>query len=131
MNKSKSEPYRFGSFFEAVRQRQRLTLREFCKRAGGHPANISRMERGLIQPPKGQVILARYATVLGISSGSDDWYRFFDLAAADQGIVPADIMQDKDLVKVLPVFFRTLRGEKPTTTESRRIAEKIRRAGEQ
>ncbi len=120
---------RFGEYFETIRQRRKLTLREFCKRANCDPANISRMERGLIPPPKGRDILERYAAVLELDEATDDWYRFFDLAAADQGIVPADIMDDADLVERLPVFFRTLRGQKPTEEELRRIAEKIRQAG--
>lgn len=120
---------RFGPFFEEMRHRNKLTLREFCKKAGCDPANISRMERGLVPPPKGRDILKRYASVLGLEEGTDDWYQFCDLAAADQGIVPADIMEDAELVKALPVFFRTLRGQKPTAEELRRIAEKIRKVG--
>ncbi len=119
----------FGVFFELLRQRNKLTLREFCKRAGCDPANISRMERGLIPPPKGREILERYAAVLGLQEGFDDWYTFFDLAAVDQGMMPADIMNDAALVKTLPVFFRTLRGQKPTPDEMRRIAETIRKGG--
>ena len=120
----------FGGFLEALRQRNRLTLREFCKRAGCDPANISRMERGLVPPPKGREILERYAQALGLKEGSDDWYTFFDLAAVDQGMVPADIMGNEALVKALPVFFRTLRGQKPTAEEMRKIADKIRKGGQ-
>ena len=120
---------RFGEFMESVRQRSHLTLREFCKRAGCDPANISRMERGLMPPPKSRDILERYAQVLGIAEASDDWYTFFDLAAVDQGMMPADIMHDDELVRALPVFFRTLRGQKPTRDELVRIAEKVRKGG--
>ncbi|OGV61644.1 MAG: hypothetical protein A3K19_15180 [Lentisphaerae bacterium RIFOXYB12_FULL_65_16] len=120
---------RLGGFVEALRQRNRLTLREFCKRAGADPANISRMERGLVPPPKSRDILERYAAALDLREGTDDWYTFFDLAAVDQGIVPADIMADAELVKALPVFFRTLRGQKPSPDEMREIAEKIRKGG--
>ena len=116
----------FGSYFEQLRQEQGLTLRMFCKKAACDPANISRMERGLIPPPKGREILEKYAEALNLVEGSDEWYRFFDLAAVDQGIVPGDIMADQDLVKVLPVFFRTLRGQKPTEEEMTKLAEKIR-----
>ncbi len=119
----------FGGFLESLRQRNKLTLREFCKRAGADAANISRMERGLSPPPRSREILERYARALGIQSGSDDWYQFFDLAAADQGIVPEDLMKDPELVKALPTFFRTLRGQKPTREEMRQVAENIRRAG--
>jgi transcriptional regulator with XRE-family HTH domain len=120
---------RFGEFFETLRQRKRLTLREFCKKAGCDPANISRMERGLIPPPKGREILERYAEAMGLQEGTDDWYAFFDLAAVDQGMMPADIMDDEEVIKALPVFFRTVRGQKPTPDEMRKIAEKIREGG--
>jgi transcriptional regulator with XRE-family HTH domain len=116
----------FGRYFEQLRQAQGLTLRMFCKKASCDPANISRMERGLIPSPKGREILEKYAKVLKLVKGSDEWYKFFDLAAVDQGIVPGDIMADQDLVKVLPVFFRTLRGQKPTKAEMKKLAEKIR-----
>ena len=116
----------FGSYFEQLRQEQGLTLRMFCRKAACDPANISRMERGLIPPPKGREILEKYAEALNLAEGSDEWYQFFDLAATDQGIVPKDIMADQDLVKVLPVFFRTLRGQKPTKAEMEKLAEKIR-----
>ena len=117
----------FGRYFEELRQAQGLTLRMFCKKASCDPANISRMERGLISPPKGREILEKYAEALGLVEGSDEWYKFFDLAAADQGIVPQDIMADAELVKVLPAFFRTLRGQKPTEAEMTKLAEKIRK----
>jgi transcriptional regulator with XRE-family HTH domain len=119
----------FGPFCEALRQRQAITLREFCRRAGCDPANISRMERGLIPPPQDRAILERYASALQITEGSDDWYQFYDLAAVDKGLVPADIMANEQLVKALPAFFRTLRGQKPTPAEMRSIAEKIQKGG--
>ncbi len=120
----------FGALFESLRQRNNLTLREFCKKAGADPANISRMERGAMTPPKNREILERYAAALGLESGSDDWYTFFDLAAVEQGVMPDDIMNDEELVKRLPAFFRTLRGQKPTAEEMKRIAEKIRKGGQ-
>lgn len=120
----------FSRFFESLRQRSRLTLREFCKQAGADPANISRMERGVMSPPKSREILERYAAVLGLAEGSDDWYLFFDLASVAQGAVPHDLLSDANLAKSLPLFFRTLRGQKPTPEEMQRIAEKLRQ-GEQ
>ena len=119
----------FGKFFESLRQRNRLTLRDFCKKAGADPANISRMERGAMSPPKGREILDRYAVVLGLLEGTDDWYKFFDLAAVAQGVVPDDILSDENLVKALPLFFRTLRGQKPSVAEMKSLAEKIRKSG--
>ena len=121
-------PETFAQFFEQLRQRNHLTLREFCKQAGADPANISRMERGVIPPPKSREILERYSTVLGVQQNSDDWYVFFDLAAVAQGTVPQDILNDTELVKALPLFFRTLRGQKPTQDEMLKIADKLRKS---
>jgi len=119
----------FGSFFESLRQRNRLTLRKFCRKADADPGNISRMERGAMLPPKSPEILHRYATALGLREKSEEWQTFFDLAAVAQGLVPEDLLSDEEVVKLLPAFFRTLRGQKPTSEEMKRIAEKIKKAG--
>jgi transcriptional regulator with XRE-family HTH domain len=117
----------FGDFFKSLRKKKRITLREFCIKASADPANISRLERGAMPPPQDTEILERYATTLGIKAGSDDWYTFFDLAATDRGIIPKDIMSDSEVVKMLPSFFRTLRGQKPTKEEMRKLADKIKK----
>jgi len=119
----------FGGFFESLRQRNHLTLREFCRKADADPGNISRMERGAMLPPKSPEILHRYATALGLREKSEEWQTFFDLAAVAQGMVPVDLLSEQEIVKALPLFFRTLRGQKPTPEEMKRIAEKIKKAG--
>jgi hypothetical protein len=45
---------------------------------------------------------------------SEEWCSLFDLAAVTQGSIPTDIMEDRELVKALPLFFQTLRGARPT-----------------
>ncbi len=102
---------RFGAFFADIRRRRlELSLREFCKQNGFSPGNLSRLERGKTPPPKSPKILKRYAKALGLEKDSDDWVRFFDLAAAERGEIPIDLMSDKDLVRQLPALFSTLRG---------------------
>ncbi|MFH1702988.1 MAG: helix-turn-helix transcriptional regulator [Nitrospirota bacterium] len=118
----------FGEFFKSLRKKKRITLREFCIRASADPANISRLERSAMPPPQDTEILERYAKALDIEGGSNDWYTFFDLAAANRGIIPKDLMSDHEVVKMLPAFFRTLRGQKPTEDEMRKLADKIRRS---
>ena len=115
----------FSAMFQELRKAKRITLRAFCEKAEADPGNISRMERGRMPPPQDRDILSRYAKALKISEGSDEWYLFFDLAAVDCGIIPHDLMSDDDLVKQLPAFFRTLRGQKPTEDELRKVVEKI------
>ena len=116
----------FGSYLKDLRKQNRVTLREFCRRAEADPGNVSRLERGIVPPPQRRDILERYAAALGIEEGSDEWYSFFDTAAASRGRVPADLMEDRSVVDMLPVFYRTLRGQKPTADDMRRLAEKLR-----
>lgn len=118
----------FGPLLKEMRAQKRITLREFCRRANADPGNISRIERGVWPPPQDREILERYAKALGIKEASDDCYRFFDSAAADRGIIPQDIMSREEVVKMLPVFFRTLRREKPSSEDLDRLVEKLRRS---
>jgi transcriptional regulator with XRE-family HTH domain len=117
----------FGEFFRIVRAKNRLSLREFCLTRGFDPGNISRLERGLLQPPESEEKLATYAKALRLKKGSDDWYTFFDLAAAERGRIPENLLSDKDLIQQLPVLFRTLRGQRVDEDELDDLVERIRR----
>ena len=119
---------RFGGFFRTLRSKRRLSLREFCLVNGFDPANISRLERGLLPPPEAREKLEVYAKALRLKQGSDDWYDFFDLAAAERGRIPQDVLEDKELVAHLPVFFRTLRGQRVEPDALDDLVERIRRA---
>ncbi|MCX6355162.1 MAG: helix-turn-helix transcriptional regulator [Candidatus Aureabacteria bacterium] len=116
----------FGEYLKALRFEKRITLREFCKRAQADPGNISRIERGIWPPPQDTDILERYAAAVEIKKGTAPWYRFTDFAAADRGIIPRDLLSDKEVIEMLPVFFRTLRGQRPTEKEMRALVEKLR-----
>ena len=118
----------FGPYLKELRMARRMTLRGFCRQANADPGNVSRMERGVLPPPQDRDILERYAKALELQEGSDEWYRFFDYAAADWGIVPRDIMENEEVVKVLPVLFRTLRREKPSEEDLDRLVDKLRRS---
>jgi hypothetical protein len=54
---------------------------------------------------------------LGIKQGSPDWDTLYDLANIDGGKIPEYIMSDKEVLKALPIFFRTIGSVKPTTEE--------------
>jgi transcriptional regulator with XRE-family HTH domain len=117
----------FGSFVKELRKNRRLGLREFCAQHGHDPSNWSKIERGALPPPKNQETLEEWASQLGLNRGEDEWYRFFDLASLEQGRIPDDILSDEELVEKLPLFFRTLRGQKPTAEELKKIMEIIRK----
>jgi len=118
----------FGQFFKEMRLRTGLSLRQFCLENGLDPGNISKMERGLSPPPQSKEKLEEYAKYLGIEKNSDDWYNFFDYAAASTGRIPPDVMSDEELVKKLPLIFRTLRGQKLSVEKLSDLVELIRRS---
>jgi transcriptional regulator with XRE-family HTH domain len=119
---------KFGAFFRAMRAKAGLSLREFCVENGLDPGNISRLERGLMPPPESREKLDQYARALRLKKASDDWYTFYDLAAAERGRIPEDVLKDADLVDCLPVLFRTLRGQRVDEEALDDLIERIRKA---
>ncbi len=108
---------KFGEFLNNLRVKQNLSLRDVCKKVNYDPSNWSKIERGLISPPNDKETLSGWAGALNLKDGSVEFYNFIDLANIAQGIIPDYIMQEKDLVRALPAFFRTVRNEKPTKKE--------------
>ncbi len=105
----------FGKYVNKLRLDKRITLREFSRRAEVDSSNWSKIERGVINPPKCREILDRVADVLELKVGTSDYSALYDLAAI--GSIPENLIDDNSLLKQLPVFFRTNRGEKPTEEE--------------
>lgn len=101
----------FGEFFKEKRIALGLTLRQFCEQCHIDAGNMSKIERGILPPPKSEELLKKYAALLNLKEGTDDWYLFFDSAAADSGRLPKELME-KDILARMPVFFRTIRGKK-------------------
>lgn len=117
----------FGRFIKELRAERRIGLREFCLQYGHDPSNWSKVERGVLSPPKNEETLAEWAKQLGLKKGEERWYQFFDLAFLAQGKIPNDILSDEELVGKLPVFFRTLRGQKPTKQELENVVKLLRK----
>lgn len=105
----------FGEFIRNLRIEKKLTLREFCRSANIDPSNWSKIERGFSLPPKSKHALQGIAETLNIEEGSEEYNALFDLAAISH--IPTDLVPNQRVVNKLPVFFRTLRGEKPSLGE--------------
>mgnify|MGYP003476569329 CR=1 FL=1 len=118
----------FGEFFKARRIAIKKTLRQFCSENGVDPGNISKLERGLLPPPQSREKLEEYANYLKMKKGSDDWYTFFDLAAAETGKIPDDIMAKGKIEDKLPILFRTLRGQKVSDENLEKLIKMLRDA---
>jgi transcriptional regulator with XRE-family HTH domain len=117
----------FGTFVREKRIAAELSLREFCKTAAIDPSNWSKVERDMMPVPGSRDFLASIAKLLKLKKGTPDWYSFFDLAAISQQKIPDDVYNDEEVVSALPVFFRTVRGEKPSEEELNRLIELLRR----
>ncbi len=63
----------------------------------------------------------------GSRKGTDDWLTFFDLAAADLGQIPEDLMKDERLLKSLPLLFRTVRDGEVSEEDLKRLIEAMRK----
>ncbi len=101
----------FGTFFRGNRQAIGLTLREFCRRNGFDPGNVSRIERGLTPPPQTSQGLESYAKALRLEAGTDAWNTFYELAAAETGKIPNELLDNERSAK-LPKLLRGLRGSR-------------------
>jgi len=117
----------FGALLKRLRIKRGFTLREFCNRHGFDPGNYSRLERGVFSPPQDREKLQQYAAALGLSPGDDDWLDFFDTAAASRGEIPQDLLSDEEVVKKLPLLFRTLRAKPVSPENLDELVDRIRR----
>jgi transcriptional regulator with XRE-family HTH domain len=118
----------FGEFFKEKRIVLKKTLRQFCAGNKLDPGNISRLERGLMPPPQGSDKLEEYARYLHIKKGSDDWYKFFDLARIEAGRIPEALLNNESVAASLPILFRTLRGQKISEKKLEKLVELIKKS---
>lgn len=115
----------FGAFVNRLRIERSLTLREFCRTTHVDPGNWSKIERGLLSPPKTKKVLRAIAETLKLSEDSDEYNTLFELAVIS--FIPPELT-DEHVLEKLPVFFRTVRGEKPTREELEELIRILREA---
>jgi transcriptional regulator with XRE-family HTH domain len=119
----------FGKFVKTLRIERDIGLREFCRRLSFDASNWSKVERGILAPPQDDEKLDQIADVLGIGRGSALYAELRDKAAIAAGMIPKDILSDHEILNSLPMFFRTVRSEKPTREELEKLIQKIRGSG--
>ena len=117
----------FGEFIKSLRIERDVGLREFCRRLSIDASNWSKIERGVMAPPQDEEKLDKIAEVLDIEKNSDLYIELKDNASIDAGIIPKDLLSDQETLNSLPMFFRTVRSEKPTAEELEKLIERIRR----
>src|SRR5438445_12106436 len=115
----------FSDTVKALRLEKRLTLRDFCERAGLDPSNWSKVERGINPPPGDVKTLERLAVFFRLTGARK--LAFMDEAALQRNEIPPDIADNAILQKALPAFFRAARGHELTEAEIKDLAEDIRK----
>lgn len=99
----------FDAFVRDRRIELGMTLRSFSRKIEEDAGNVSKIERGKLASPESKRKLRRFAATLKITEESE-LKEFLDLASVSRGEVPVDILSDKELVRKLPLVFRTVRG---------------------
>lgn len=117
----------FGEFIKERRGIKGVSLRKFCKHVDVDASNWSKIERGLLAPPQDEEKLKRIARAIGIKIGSPLWKEMKDKANIDAGIIPVDILSDKKVLNSLPMFFRTIRSEKPSPEDLDKLINMLRK----
>jgi len=115
----------FGALVKKLRIDTGFTLQRFCAEFGYEHHAFSRLERGFVSPPS-EDKLRKLAKDIGLWEGSDDWIRLFDIAAQCCGKLPPPGLTDEEVVKKLPLVFRTVTGERLSDDKLLEFAQNFR-----
>ena len=116
----------FGQYFKRLRGKIRMPLREFCRKNGFDPGNISKLERDVMPAPQDEKLLEKYARALKITKDSDEWIEFTDKAAVSHGSLSMRHIKHKPTVERLPIIFRTISDKKLTEEQLEKLIEHIK-----
>ena|SRR5699024_2264672 len=113
---------KFGKIIKARRIELGFNLRKFCLQTDRDPSNWSKIERGLLPPPQDVEALRQIAQQLEIDENSEKWFEFINSAYLTRGEIPPYIRENKSVMEKLPLFFRTVTGNKPRPEELDELA---------
>lgn len=120
-----------SKFGEMVRERRkdlRLGLRECAMRADIDPGNLSKIERGRLPPPQDEHLLDRICLALEYEVGSTEADTLRDIAATENGRIPAEILEDEEVMSKMPVLLRTVHNKQLQAEQIEELIEMIRNA---
>lgn len=97
----------FGKYVHDIRFKKEITLRSFCRAATLDPANWSKIERGIADPPKSIEVLTRISHALGLDL--EQAKELIDLATIFS--IPTDLRpSDSVMMKFIEILKATRRG---------------------
>lgn len=120
----------FNQLFKKYRMKKG-TVRQFAKENDYDIAYISRIENGIILPPKDNEKLRKLALALDLTEGTADWQEFIDLASVAKNELPEEFKNDARASALLPAFYRTLRNEKLDEKEAEKLIKLIKESGKE
>ncbi len=113
----------FGDFIRSTRVKSGLIARDVAAAVSMLPSNFSKLEHGILLPPKDAEKQRNLLSALGIKQDSEDATRFMDLAAKATDSVPidlADLISKNDSV---PLLLRTIGNKRLTDKDIERLIE--------
>ncbi len=104
---------RFGEIVEEARRKKRITLRQFSKEMGYSSSFISKIERGVIDPPASDVFLKKLQSILKFDT--------VELLTLYSAYLENNIVEQK---KIYPAF-PSINGDKPTREQYEKLTDII------
>ena len=116
----------FGNMLRERRKVLRLGLREFALRAEVDAGNLSKIERGKLNPPQTRDVLDRICFALEHDPSSQEAEILRDKAAAENGRLPEEIIADDEILSRMPVLLRTVHNKQLSAEQLDRLIEMIK-----
>lgn len=118
----------FGQLIKTRREELRLGLREAAERAGIDPGNLSKIERGRVNPPQDEDMLNRLCRALEYDLAAEEATRLRDTAFAENGRFAPDILSDAAVARRLPLLLRTVHNKQLSEEQLDNLIERMRQA---
>lgn len=106
-----------GNYIRVKRLALDLSLRKFALLMGMDPSHWSKIERDILPFPEEANKAELLAAKLDIRINSEEWYNLLDLISISRKIIPDHVYKDEEILRALPIFFRTANGGRPTEDE--------------
>lgn len=114
----------FGSYVREKRSQLKMGLRRFCLATEIDPSDWSKVERNIIAPTQNKNVLEKVAEILMLNEEESEL--LYDRASIAAKKLPEHLMEDPELVSILPALFRTIKDIRPTEDELRQYIEGLR-----
>ncbi len=114
----------FGKFLRELLINEKMSLRELARRTNIDASNLSKMERGVIYPPKKKKTLSKLANALNLNE--ENKRKLFDYAEQVNGLLPDDLQSIRQN-EAIPLLLRAIDNRKldyETTKKLVKIVEK-------